>query len=179
MVGVFLSLCIIYYKCLWHFMVNFFRGEKTLKWPNDELMMFDWGLLLFFSNHFFQLKARGGKNSVIVRVLICGDALVFVKLERERKRDTEDFRSERVRERLRGCELVSKWYDIFFLSIVKCKHIRWGSDISYNTSTPVHVATMYQQKQTSHRRPEIEKVFLFLFSLLYVPIHEPDYKGSF
>lgn len=51
-----------------------------------------------------------------MRVLICGDALVFVKLERkrERKRDTEDFRGERVRERLRGCELVSKWYDIFF-----------------------------------------------------------------
>lgn len=165
MVGVFLSLCIIYYKCLWHFMVNFFRGEKTLQWPNDELMMFDWGLLLFFSNHFFQLKARGGKNSVIVRVLICGDALVFVKLERERKRDTEDFRSERVRERLRGCELVSKWYDIFFLSIVKCKHIRWGSDISYNTSNACPCShNVSVETNLSSQARDIESLSFFVFS---------------
>lgn len=165
MVGVFLSLCIIYYKCLWHFMVNFFRGEKTLQWPNDELMMFDWGLLLFFSNHFFQLKARGGKNSVIVRVLICGDALVFVKLERERKRDTEDFRSERVRERLRGCELVSKWYDIFFLSIVKCKHIRWGSDISYNTSNACPCShNVSVETNLSSQARDRESLSFFVFS---------------
>lgn len=165
MVGVFLSLCIIYYKCLWHFMVNFFRGEKTLQWPNDELMMFDWGLLLFFSNHFFQLKARGGKNSVIVRVLICGDALVFVKLERERKRDTEDFRGERVRERLRGCELVSKWYDIFFLSIVKCKHIRWGSDISYNTSNACPCShNVSVETNLSSQARDRESLSFFVFS---------------
>lgn len=167
MVGVFLSLCIIYYKCLWHFMVNFFRGEKTLQWPNDELMMFDWGLLLFFSNHFFQLKARGGKNSVIVRVLICGDALVFVKLERqrERERDTEDFRGERVRERLRGCELVSKWYDIFFLSIVKCKHIRWGSDISYNTSNACPCShNVSVETNLSSQARDIESLSFFVFS---------------
>lgn len=166
MVGVFLSLCIIYYKCLWHFMVNFFRGEKTLQWPNDELMMFDWGLLLFFSNHFFfQLKARGGKNSVIVRVLICGDALVFVKLERERKRDTEDFRGERVRERLRGCELVRKWYDIFFLSIVKCKHIRWGSDISYNTSNACPCShNVSVETNLSSQARDRESLSFFVFS---------------
>lgn len=165
MVGVFLSLCIIYYKCLWHFMVNFFRGEKTLQWPNDELMMFDWGLLLFFSNHFFQLKARGGKNSVIVRVLICGDALVFVKLERGRKRDTEDYRSERVRERLRGCELVSKWYDIFFLSIVKCKHIRWGSDISYNTSNACPCShNVSVETNLSSQARDRESLSFFVFS---------------
>lgn len=167
MVGVFLSLCIIYYKCLWHFMVNFFRGEKTLQWPNDELMMFDWGLLLFFSNHFFQLKARGGKNSVIVRVLICGDALVFVKLERqrERERDTEDFRGERVRERLRGCELVRKWYDIFFLSIVKCKHIRWGSDISYNTSNACPCShNVSVETNLSSQARDRESLSFFVFS---------------
>lgn len=165
MVGVFLSLCIIYYKCLWHFMVNFFRGEKTLQWPNDELMMFDWGLLLFFSNHFFQLKARGGKNSVIVRVLICGDALVFVKLERKRERDTEDFRGERVRERLRGCELVRKWYDIFFLSIVKCKHIRWGSDISYNTSNACPCShNVSVETNLSSQARDRESLSFFVFS---------------
>lgn len=167
MVGVFLSLCIIYYKCLWHFMVNFFRGEKTLQWPNDELMMFDWGLLLFFSNHFFQLKARDGKNSVIVRVLICGDALVFVKLERqrERERDTEDFRGERVRERLRGCKLVSKWYDIFFLSIVKCKHIRWGSDISYNTSNACPCShNVSVETNLSSQARDRESLSFFVFS---------------
>lgn len=64
----------------------------------------------------FLAKSQGWQNSVIVRVLICGDAPVSVKREREREKTSEDFRGERVRERetFRVCELVSKWYDIFF-----------------------------------------------------------------
>lgn len=34
---------------------------------------------------FFLAKSQGWQNSVIVRVLICGDAPVSVKRERERK----------------------------------------------------------------------------------------------
>lgn len=69
---------------------NFLGGKKTLQRPNFffnvELMMFDWGLL-FFSNHFlFLAKSQGWQNSVTVRVLICGDAPVSVKLEREKER---------------------------------------------------------------------------------------------
>lgn len=65
---------------------------------------------------FFLAKSQGWQNSVIVRVLICGDAPVSVKREREREKTSEDFRGERVRERetFKVCELVSKWYDIFF-----------------------------------------------------------------
>lgn len=112
-------------------------------------------------------------------MLICGDALVFVKLERDREKDTEDFRGERVRERLRGCELVRKWYDIFFLSIVKCKHIRWGSDISYNTSNACPCSHNVSVETNLSSQARDRESLSFLFSLLYVPIHEPDYKGSF
>lgn len=102
-----------------------------------------------------------------MRVLICGDALVFVKLEREREkeRDTEDFRGERVRERLRGCELVRKWYDIFFLSIVKCKHIRWGSDISYNTSNACPCShNVSVETNLSSQARDRESLSFFVFS---------------
>lgn len=44
---------------------------------------------------FFLAKSQGWQNSVIVRVLICGDAPVSVK--REREKTSEDFRSERKR----------------------------------------------------------------------------------
>lgn len=166
MVGVFLSLCIIYYKCLWHFMVNFFRGEKTLHWPNDELMMFDWGLLLFFSNHFFLAKSQGWQKFCNCEsAYLWGCPCICVTRERERKRDTEDFRGERVRERLRGCELVSKWYDIFFLSIVKCKHIRWGSDISYNTSNACPCShNVSVETNLSSQARDRESLSFFVFS---------------
>lgn len=77
-------------------------------------MMFDWGLLLFFQP-FFLAKSQGWQKFCNCEsAYLWGCPCICETRERERKRDTEDFRGERVRERLRGCELVSKWYDIFF-----------------------------------------------------------------
>lgn len=73
-----------------------------------------------------------------------------------------------MRERLRGCELVRKWYDIFFLSIVKCKHIRWGSDISYNTSNACpcsHNVSVETNLSSQARDRESLSFFCFLFCM--------------
>lgn len=72
---------------------NFLGGKKTLQRPTFFFPMMNWwcwlGALMFFLL-FFLAKSQGWQNSVIVRVLICGDAPVSVKRERERER--ENFR---------------------------------------------------------------------------------------
>lgn len=160
-----MSLCIIYYKCLWHFMVNFLGGKDiTLaQWWIDDVWL---GALIIFFQPFFLAKSQGWQKFCNCEsAYLWGCPCICETRERERKRDTEDFRGERVRERLRGCELVRKWYDIFFLSIVKCKHIRWGSDISYNTSNACPCShNVSVETNLSSQARDRESLSFFVFS---------------
>lgn len=70
-------------------MVNFLGGEKTVKWPYEELMMFDWGLLLFFQP-FFLAKSQGWQKFCNCEsAYLWGCPCICETRERERKREIQ------------------------------------------------------------------------------------------